>query len=102
MTAYNRAIEYYSAIASSSSDEKHLDFVRKLQRLFADERAQKALAGDTATAATGGADQKTKDNGQKTQEVSQRALGDGSKQDNPFEEVKTEEKGTEKQGEEVP
>jgi len=40
MELYNKAIVYYSAIA----EEKHIEYVQKLQRLFSDERVQKIMA----------------------------------------------------------
>jgi hypothetical protein len=39
MELYNKAIVYYSAL----SDEKHLEYLQKLQRLFSDERVQKIM-----------------------------------------------------------
>lgn len=39
MELYNKAIVYYSAL----SDEKHLEYLQKLQRLFSDDRIQKIL-----------------------------------------------------------
>jgi hypothetical protein len=41
MELYNKAIVYYSAL----SDEKHIEYVQKLQRLFSDDRVQKIMAG---------------------------------------------------------
>jgi len=41
MELYNKAIVYYSAL----SDEKHIEYVQKLQRLFSDARVQKIMAG---------------------------------------------------------
>ncbi len=40
MELYNKAIVYYSAL----SDEKHLEYLQKLQRLFSDSELQKILA----------------------------------------------------------
>jgi hypothetical protein len=36
---YNKAIEYYSAL----NDEKHLEYLQKLQRLFQDDKIQKLM-----------------------------------------------------------
>jgi hypothetical protein len=36
---YNKAIEYYSAL----NDEKHLEYLGKLQKLFVDDRIQKLM-----------------------------------------------------------
>lgn len=36
---YNKAIEYYSAL----NDDKHLDYLNKLQTLFSDDRIQKIM-----------------------------------------------------------
>ena len=52
MELYNKAIVYYSAL----SDEKHLEYLQKLQKLFSDEKVQKIMqegpkAEPTGTAA---------------------------------------------------
>ena len=39
ISLYNKAIEYYSA----ANDERHIEFLQKLQRLLQDERMQKML-----------------------------------------------------------
>lgn len=36
---YNKAVEYYSAL----NDDKHLDYLIKLQKLFTDEKLQAAM-----------------------------------------------------------
>jgi hypothetical protein len=36
---YNKAIEYYSAL----NDDKHLDYLNKLQTLFSNDRIQKIM-----------------------------------------------------------
>jgi len=36
---YNKAIEYYSAL----NDEKHLEYLQKLQKMFQDEKIQKLM-----------------------------------------------------------
>ena len=46
MELYNKAIVYYSAL----SDEKHLEYLQKLQRLFSDERVQKIMTGGAGAA----------------------------------------------------
>lgn len=51
MELYNKAIVYYSAL----SDEKHLEYLQKLQRLFSDAGLQKILAAapqESASATT--------------------------------------------------
>jgi hypothetical protein len=40
MELYNKAIVYYSAL----SNEKHLEYVQKLQELFKNDRVQKIMA----------------------------------------------------------
>lgn len=44
MELYNKAIVYYSAL----SNEKHLFYLQKLQKLFSDERVQAIMSGSTA------------------------------------------------------
>lgn len=44
MELYNKAIVYYSAL----SDEKHLEYLQKLQRLFSDEKVQRIMASEAA------------------------------------------------------
>lgn len=46
MELYNKAIVYYSAL----SDEKHLEYLQKLQRLFSDDRVQKIMTGGSTDA----------------------------------------------------
>ena len=46
MELYNKAIVYYSAL----SDEKHLEYLQKLQRLFSDERVQRLMADGNGNA----------------------------------------------------
>jgi len=41
---YNKAIEYYSAF----NDEKHLEYLQKLQKMFANEEMQKTMAAKAA------------------------------------------------------
>ena len=48
MELYNKAIVYYSAL----SDEKHLEYLQKLQRLFSDERVQRLMADGAGNAKT--------------------------------------------------
>jgi hypothetical protein len=36
---YNKAIEYYSAL----NDERHIEFLQKLQKLFLDDKIQKLM-----------------------------------------------------------
>jgi hypothetical protein len=36
---YNKAVEYYSAL----NDDKHLEYLMKLQKLFTDEKLQAAM-----------------------------------------------------------
>lgn len=43
MELYNKAIVYYSAL----SNEKHLEYLQKLQKLFSDERVQSIMSGKT-------------------------------------------------------
>lgn len=45
MELYNKAIVYYSAITKEKEEEKHVEYVQKLKRLFSDERVQKIMAG---------------------------------------------------------
>lgn len=40
MELYNKAIVYYSAL----SDEKHLEYLQKLQRLFSDDKVQSMIS----------------------------------------------------------
>ncbi len=40
MELYNKAIVYYSALG----DERHVEYVQKLQRLFTDEKVQSIMA----------------------------------------------------------
>lgn len=39
ISLYNKAIEYYSAM----NDERHMEFLQKLQKLLTDEKMQKIL-----------------------------------------------------------
>ncbi len=39
ISLYNKAIEYYSAL----NDEKHIEYLQKLQNLLLDEKMQKIL-----------------------------------------------------------
>jgi aminoglycoside phosphotransferase family enzyme len=46
MMLYNKAIEYYSALG----DERHHDYLLKLQRLFQDKRIQEVTKEGSTTA----------------------------------------------------
>jgi len=61
MELYNKAIVYYSAL----SDEKHVEYLQKLQRLFQDERVQKIMA------TSNGAVQKEESKSQQPSQVQQ-------------------------------
>ena len=82
MELYNKAKVYCSEL----SDEKHLEYLQKLQKLFSDELVQKIMAGGTPTSPT--SETVSTDSQQKRQEESKTQHEAPKK--NSFEEKKEE------------